>query len=60
MGGLIMIKFETIKKAQDGDEKSVREILQYYQRIIKTFSNDEDFMQLALISVYTGIKKFKL
>ena len=55
-----MIKFETIKKAKCGDSKALKEILQYYQKVIKNFSNDEDFMQLALISVYTGIKKFKL
>ena len=55
-----MIKFETIKKAQCGDSKAIKEILQYYKKIIKTFSNDEDFMQIALIKVYICINKFKI
>ena len=55
-----MIKFETIKKAKCGDSKALKEILQYYQKIIKTFSNDEDFMQIALIKVYICINKFKI
>lgn len=55
-----MIKFETIKKAKCGDSKALKEILQYYQKVIKTFSNDEDFVQTALIKVYTCIKKFEI
>ena len=54
-----MIKFETIKKAQCGDSKAIKEILQYYKHLIKTFSN-EDFMQIALIKVYICINKFKI
>jgi len=57
---LKMIKFETIKKAKCGDSKALKEILQYYQKVIKTFSNDEDFVQTALIKVYTCIKKFEI
>ena len=60
MEDLTMIKFETIKKAQCGDSKAIKEILQYYKKIIKTFSNDEDFVQTSLIKVYTCIKKFEI
>ena len=35
-----MIKYETIKKAQNGDEQAIRDILLYYQKVIKVFSND--------------------
>ena len=42
MEDLTMIKFETIKKAQCGDSKAIKEILQYYKKIIKIVKEFND------------------
>jgi len=54
-----MIKYEVIKKAKQGDSDSIARILNFYIPVIKKFSKEDEFIQLALIEVYKGILKFK-
>ena len=53
-----MIKYSTIIKAKKGNKNAINEILMYYSEIIKKFSKNEEFVQMALISVLNGIDKF--
>ena len=54
-----MIRFSVIQKAKNGDEKAINEILEFYLKKIKKFSNDDEFVQVNLIEVLKGINNFE-
>jgi len=54
-----MIKFDVILKAKHGDKDAIATILNYYIKKIKKFSDDDEFVQMALIEVYKAIMNFK-
>lgn len=54
-----MVKFEIIQKAKMGDENAINQILNFYLPRIKKICNDDDFVQMALITVFNGVKNFK-
>ena len=54
-----MIKFETIIAAKNGDKNATLSILNYYTTAIRDFSEDEDFTQMAYLSILQGINDFK-
>ncbi len=54
-----MIRFSVIQKAKNGDEKAINEILEFYLKKIKKFSNDDEFVQVTLIEVLKGINNFE-
>ena len=54
-----MIKFETIIAAKNGDKDATLSILNYYTKAIRDFSKDEDFTQMAYLSILQGINNFK-
>ena len=54
-----MIKYEIIMKAKNGDKDAIAEILEFYLPKIKKISNDDEYVQMALIEVYRGIMRFK-
>lgn len=55
-----MIKYETIIKAKEGNDKELLSIINYYSKVIKDYSSDEDFNQIAILNIIQGIKKFKI
>ena len=54
-----MIDYKTIQKAKKGDNEAVETILNHYVQKIKSFSNDEEFVNICLIRVLEGIEGFK-
>lgn len=54
-----MIGYETIIKAQNGDEASINQILNYYMKKINEIYKDEDFTQIASFEIYKAIFRFK-
>ena len=54
-----MIRFSVIQKAKSGDERAINEILEFYLKKIKKISNDDEFVQVALIEVLKGINNFE-
>lgn len=54
-----MIKYETIIKAKEGNDKELLSIINYYSKVIKDYSSDEDFNQIAILNIIQGVKKFK-
>lgn len=54
-----MIDYLTIQRAKAGDEIAIEKIMQFYLKKIKSFSSDEEFVQMALIKVFYGISKYK-
>ncbi len=54
-----MIDFQTIQKAKNGDNGAIEAILNYYLKIIMSFSKDDEFMHICLIKVLEGIAGFK-
>mgnify|MGYP003571561148 CR=1 FL=1 len=54
-----MIGYETIVKAQNGDENSINEIINYYKKKIDEIYKDEDFTQIATFEIYKAIFRFK-
>lgn len=55
-----MIKYETIIKAKEGNDKELLSIINYYSKVIKDYSSDEDFNQIAILNIIQGVKKFKI
>ena len=48
------------KRAKDGDEKAILEIIEFKSRLIKEVScGDEDCYQTIILKVIKGIKNYK-
>lgn len=55
-----MIKYETIIKAKEGNDKELLSNINYYSKVIKDYSSDEDFNQIAILNIIQGVKRFKI
>lgn len=55
-----MFKYETIIKAKEGNDKKLLSNINYYSKVIKDYSSDEDFNQIAILNIIQGVKKFKI
>lgn len=55
-----MIKYETIIKAKEGNDKELLSNINYYSKVIKDYSSDEDFNQIAILNIIQGVKKIKI
>jgi len=54
-----MISYEVIIKAKMGNKEATAQVLEFYLPKIKKISKEDEFVQMALIAVYRGIKNFK-
>ena len=54
-----MIKYSVIQNAKNGDEEAINKILEIYLEKIKKICNDDEFVQISLIEVFKGIRKFE-
>ncbi len=54
-----MIDYKTIQKAKNGDNEAIETILNHYVKKIKSFSKDEEFVNICLVRVLEGIEGFK-
>ncbi|MBE5813124.1 MAG: hypothetical protein E7314_05665 [Clostridiales bacterium] len=54
-----MISYQVIIEAKMGNKEAVAQILEFYLPKIKKISKEDEFVQMALIAVYNGIKNFR-